>query len=386
MRFVSRRVVGMLLAATGAAWLSQAHAEMLSLTPSKDNTLFEESGSLSNGAGTGLFAGVTDDVHGSVIRRAVLAFDVAGKIPPGATITSARLTLTMNKTVVGNQRVRLHRLLADWGEGTSAAGGVGGGGGAPATVGDATWTFRFFNTATWGTAGGEFAAPESAAQTVGGNGAYTWGSTAAMVADVQGWLDSPTTNFGWIVINVESTRSAKRFASREVASGKPALTIEYTVSTPTATRTRTPTPTPVPSATFTPVPTATLTRVPTATLTPVPTATFTPVPTATLTPVPTATLTPVPTITATAAPTGTATATKTATPIRTPSPTKTPGGVCVGDCGNDGRVSISDLILGVNIALGLQPVSACSPFANAEGLVTIAQLIQGVNNALNGCP
>ncbi|MBX3026464.1 hypothetical protein KF840_16270 [bacterium] len=59
---------------------------------------------------------------------------------------------------------------------------------------------------------------------------------------------------------------------------------------------------------------------------------------------------------------------------------------CVGDCAGDGEVTISDLILGVNIALGNQPVSACPAFANGGDQVTIAQLIQGVNNALSGCP
>jgi len=49
-------------------------------------------------------------------------------------------------------------------------------------------------------------------------------------------------------------------------------------------------------------------------------------------------------------------------------------------------VTISDLILGVNIALGTQPPSACPAFQNAQGQVDIAQLIKGVNNALNACP
>jgi hypothetical protein len=35
---------------------------------------------------------------------------------------------------------------------------------------------------------------------------------------------------------------------------------------------------------------------------------------------------------------------------------------CIGDCGGSGAVSISDLILGVNIALGQQLVSACTAF------------------------
>ncbi|MFN8640848.1 MAG: hypothetical protein U0802_04005 [Candidatus Binatia bacterium] len=59
---------------------------------------------------------------------------------------------------------------------------------------------------------------------------------------------------------------------------------------------------------------------------------------------------------------------------------------CVGDCNGDGMVAINELITGVNIALGEQPVSACQAFANGQGEVTIAQLILGVNNALYGCP
>lgn len=59
---------------------------------------------------------------------------------------------------------------------------------------------------------------------------------------------------------------------------------------------------------------------------------------------------------------------------------------CVGDCGDTGMVRINDLILGANIALGLQPPSACTAFHNSQGEVDIAQLIQGVHNALQGCP
>ena len=59
---------------------------------------------------------------------------------------------------------------------------------------------------------------------------------------------------------------------------------------------------------------------------------------------------------------------------------------CVGDCRGESKVDITDLITGVNIALGILPVSACQAFENTEGNVDIAQLIQGVNNALNGCP
>ena len=60
-------------------------------------------------------------------------------------------------------------------------------------------------------------------------------------------------------------------------------------------------------------------------------------------------------------------------------------GPCLGDCNSDGVVSVSELVSGVNIALGEQPVSSCPAFANASGMVDIAQLVAGVKNALNGC-
>lgn len=61
-------------------------------------------------------------------------------------------------------------------------------------------------------------------------------------------------------------------------------------------------------------------------------------------------------------------------------------GGCVGDCSGDGRVSIDELIRGVNIALGTQPVAACPPFdADGNGAVDIAELVTAVNAALAGC-
>ncbi len=61
-------------------------------------------------------------------------------------------------------------------------------------------------------------------------------------------------------------------------------------------------------------------------------------------------------------------------------------GVCVGDCDGSGSVTISDLIIGVNIALGTESITACEAFnCDGTGMVPIHCLIQGVNNALYGC-
>jgi hypothetical protein len=65
----------------------------------------------------------------------------------------------------------------------------------------------------------------------------------------------------------------------------------------------------------------------------------------------------------------------------------TPGpSACVGDCNGNNAVAINELIIGVNIALGNQALSACAAFdANHDNKVTINELITAVNNALNGC-
>jgi len=52
-----------------------------------------------------------------------------------------------------------------------------------------------------------------------------------MAADVQGWLDNPASDFGWILVGNEvDTRSAKRFDSlqHDTEVLRPLLTIDYT--------------------------------------------------------------------------------------------------------------------------------------------------------------
>jgi len=201
------------------------------LASRKDNTLYDDpAGAFSNGAGEYFFVGKTKQ---DKIRRGLLVFDLAGKIPNGAVIDSVKLKLVMSKTIAGAQPIQLYRVLADWGEGISDAGGNEGTGAAP-TAGDATWIHKFFNTRMWTKAGSDFAATASVSQTVVGDGTYFWGSTPAMVADVQLWLNNPASNFGWLLRGNETAfPTAKRFASRENATltDRPVLTIFYRTST-----------------------------------------------------------------------------------------------------------------------------------------------------------
>lgn len=65
-------------------------------------------------------------------------------------------------------------------------------------------------------------------------------------------------------------------------------------------------------------------------------------------------------------------------------PTTAPA--CAGDCNGDGSVAINELILGVNIALNTQAVSACLSFdTNHDGAVLINELVAAVGHALTGC-
>jgi hypothetical protein len=208
---------------------SVARADVVVLEPVKDNTLFSTT-TTSSGAGDAVFSGMTGPLGDNTIQRAVLAFDVAGSIPAGSTIVSASLTLTLIQVSPqgGPETHTLHRILADWGEGASNSFG---GTGAPAAPGDATWLHTFFPDQFWASAGGDFDATASGSQIVGTVlGAYTWTSTPGMVSDVQGWLDAPSTSYGWLVLGNEvDLRTSKKFASRESpdAPTRPALSVEY---------------------------------------------------------------------------------------------------------------------------------------------------------------
>ncbi|MFQ5650552.1 MAG: DNRLRE domain-containing protein [bacterium] len=224
--FVCLFVAFFTLAIGPALW---AQPSEVSIVASKDNTLYEDvNGALSNGIGPAFFVGKTNQGR---IRRAVVQFDLA-EIPEGATIQSVTLTLNLSRTnaLAGAQTVSLHKVSADWGEGSSDDTFRGGGQGTAAADSDATWIHRFFDTDNWTTAGGDFDDTPSGSQVIEQIGSYTWESTAEMVADVQDWVENPAQNFGWILIGNESTnRTTKRFDSKDNATpdNRPVLTVTF---------------------------------------------------------------------------------------------------------------------------------------------------------------
>jgi hypothetical protein len=221
------KMVGALILFIAAA--PNALANIFIASASKDTTLFEDAaGGLAGGKSLSFFVGRIGPNGGNLLRRGAIAFDLSS-IPTNALITDVTLNLMLIRGNGGPQPIDLHRFTNNWGEGASVSGPQG----IPAEVGDATWKFNFFNTSSWNTIGGDFSPTVSATQMADFAGPLTWGSTPQMVADVQGWVSNPATNFGWALTGNEITvMTAKEFDSRENSTNQPALTVTFSVPEP----------------------------------------------------------------------------------------------------------------------------------------------------------
>lgn len=61
--------------------------------------------------------------------------------------------------------------------------------------------------------------------------------------------------------------------------------------------------------------------------------------------------------------------------------------VCVGDCAGNLRVTVNEILIMVNLALGNTGALSCAAGdANADGQIRVNEILAAVNNVLNGCP
>ncbi|HEX8520854.1 MAG TPA: DNRLRE domain-containing protein [Tepidisphaeraceae bacterium] len=217
----------MILSAVALA-ASNVMAGSLTLTPSKDNTMFYDPNvGVSNGAGPYMFVGAT---AGGNVRRALMAFDITNGLPTNASVTSATLTVNVSKAQLASN-IELHAATKDWGEGASNSGDPGGSG-ALSQPGDASWFYNFYQSSHWTNPGGDYSSTVSAVTPLGNGGGVFSGSQ--MVADIQNWKANPSANFGWVLKSPDETPStAKRIDSREnlIAENRPALTVGYNAAT-----------------------------------------------------------------------------------------------------------------------------------------------------------
>jgi spore coat protein A len=217
------------LALAGAGGV--ATGDTIVLDAFADATIYSDDDTRANGSGEFLFAG---NNNGGESRRTLVRFNVLGSIPVGSEIHSVELRLYASRG--GSGPVNLFPLLADWGEGPSNAAGNEGAG-TFAQDGDATWAFTFYDeqdpdeSPEWSVPGGDFLTPASASVNVLGiNQFYSW-SSVEMALDVESWLESPGSDFGWILVGNESSSSTStRFNSRTNPdpATRPQLIIEFT--------------------------------------------------------------------------------------------------------------------------------------------------------------
>lgn len=60
---------------------------------------------------------------------------------------------------------------------------------------------------------------------------------------------------------------------------------------------------------------------------------------------------------------------------------------CAGDCDGDGRVTVDELVLCVDIAVGDRGADVCAAAdPNHDGVALIPEVMRAVANALRGCP
>ena len=224
----------LILLLTLGCFLLRAEAASLTLNVVADTSLLEVAPSNNNGGQEFVISG---HIQNPARARALSRFDFI-VLPTNTLVQSVVLELTVTRQPgdgLVNSAFGLHRMLRPWGEGDKNA-LTNPGQGLPATVGEATWLHSFFPTNTWSSPGGEpdvdFVSSESSFQFIYGAGeSYRFESTPELVADVQGWVNDPPSNFGWMLIcdNEPTPFTARQFGSRENSGAHPNLGIQFLV-------------------------------------------------------------------------------------------------------------------------------------------------------------
>ena len=228
--------------------VSSARASQVEIGAEQDATLLGGTDAPTNNslADPGIFVGTDGDDNP---KRGLIEFNIAGAIPAGATITAVQLQLTVGQVAGsggggtggtnGPETISLYDESQAWGQPTNFVGATtfgGTGHGAAPDPDDATWNYAFYNSTPWTIAGGDWSSSLTDiadASVTGTLASFTW-SSAAMLANVQNWLDDPTANFGWIIKNADETdpRDYRAFWSAQgaAADNDPALAPELSVT------------------------------------------------------------------------------------------------------------------------------------------------------------
>ena len=163
------------------------------------------------GAGQDLYTG---SANTALKLRFLVKFDLSGVVPATATVSKAYLTVYAGTSRIGNFNIAAYRMTSQWDEGTKTV--------YTDPADGATWVSRTAS-AMWTTQGGDYAASavsDSPVFPANTGDAVTLSLDAAMVTS---WLNSPSTNYGVILIgSQESDTSTDNYSA--------ILTSEYTTN------------------------------------------------------------------------------------------------------------------------------------------------------------
>ncbi|MBI2421784.1 MAG: DNRLRE domain-containing protein [Candidatus Hydrogenedentes bacterium] len=198
----------------------------------EDTSLYEDFVTRAGGGIDGIFSGT---IRTGFLRRALIRVHLP-ELPEGATLTGVTLRLNVDRSGenFGDLEFGLHRITRNWGEGNAVVEGSPGGVGAPAAEGDATWNDNFFMQSQWTAPGGDFEAEPSASAVAGQSMDIVEWTGAGLLADVQAWLETPESNFGWMIVYADegTPQRVKKFYSSEALGLRPQLLLDYTLSAP----------------------------------------------------------------------------------------------------------------------------------------------------------
>jgi len=173
------------------------------------------------------------EVVGGYSNNAMMYFDIAGKIPAGATIDSATLSLYVIDSSYATANVKLHRITDPdskgmWVEGSNNTFNTGDG----VSWLRRTGTGSTITTAWTNTAGSNIM--NSAVATSSGtlpfvNNGTGWVTSTDLKADVQAWVNGTAVNQGWYLRVIGTGASTQNIASNQnsTVAYRPKLTVTY---------------------------------------------------------------------------------------------------------------------------------------------------------------
>jgi hypothetical protein len=214
------RLIAVLILVPGTA--ERLTAASASIQAAANAYIGQNNPTLNPGQFPKLFVGETGINGGPEIRRSLLRFDLSGQIPSNAQITSVTLQIDVSKEANSGAMDSVfdaRRLLRSW------------------TETGVTWNAPSAGQ-SWQVPGADgqqdsVAFPSSAIFVTVTN-SYTFPSTPTLVADVQAWVNNPSTNFGWLLVSEgEGTpKTARVVASREDLdpAARPLLTVQYSLA------------------------------------------------------------------------------------------------------------------------------------------------------------